>query len=266
MTTAVPEWLNDSQTFSHSLTLASSRSLVLFSSLLFSSLLSLTTTTSSSPSSWFAQMANEKWKKAQALQDHIDEERLMEEQAARQDAAGRGDDRNDPGEQDRQGGAGGPRQDGGVGGPSKPLLFEQADPVDGDYFSKLERLVHLDLKGAPPLVSYLERLFPVLKKLGATGLLMEYEDMFPYSGNISVLASDVAYSQSDLARIKAAAKSNGLEIIPLVQTFGHMEFVLKYPRYKDLREHDYTPQVITPVKEESYTLLFNILEQVGGFV
>lgn len=204
-------------------------------------------------------MANEKWKKAKALQDRIDEERLLEEQAARQSAVSRNS--NDQRAQDSQRDGGNGQQKEGLG--SKPLLFEQADALDGNYFAKLERLVHLDLKGAPPRVSYLEQLFPVLKKLGATGLLMEYEDMFPYTGNISILASAVAYSQSDLLRIRAAAKSSGLEIIPLVQTFGHLEFVLKYQRYRGLREHDYTPQVITPVKEESYTLLFNILDQVS---
>lgn len=206
-------------------------------------------------------MENEKWKKEKALQDRIDEERLLEEQSARQNAKS-GNNNNGQGTQDQQrDGGNGAKQKEGVG--PKPLLFEPADPLDGDYFAKLERLVHLDLKGAPPLVSYLEQLFPVLKKLGATGLLIEYEDMFPFTGNISILASAAAYSQSDLLRIRAAAKSNGLEIIPLVQTFGHMEFVLKYQQYSSLREHDYTPQVITPVKEESYDLLFDILEQVG---
>jgi len=32
-----------------------------------------------------------------------------------------------------------------------------------------QRYVHLDLKGAPPSVEFLERLFPMLHGMGATG-------------------------------------------------------------------------------------------------
>nr|KAG5714221.1 hypothetical protein BaRGS_018438 [Batillaria attramentaria] len=145
---------------------------------------------------------------------------------------------------------------------SYPLLQQPADPEDGDYFRNMARLVHLDFKGAPPLVSYLEKLFPVLRSLGATGLLMEYEDMFPYSGNLSILAAENAYSTSDLQRIQTAAKRSGLEIIPLVQTFGHMEFVLKHGQFRYLRENDFTPQVISPVNEGSYKLINSMIAQL----
>ena len=206
------------------------------------------------------QRADEKWNRAKALQDRIDEERLLEEQAAEHN--GKKIDNSIQQLSRNQGDSGGAIQQNEGKGPGSQL-YQEPDPLDGDYFAKLERLVHLDLKGAPPLVSYFEKLFPVLRKLGATGLLMEYEDMFPYTGNISILASGNAYSLSDLQRIQASAKANGLEIIPLVQTFGHMEFALKYKRFIGLREHEYTPQVITPAKEESYSFIFSILDQVS---
>ncbi|PVD29412.1 hypothetical protein C0Q70_08663 [Pomacea canaliculata] len=143
-----------------------------------------------------------------------------------------------------------------------PGLFQNPDSADEAFFHQLQRLVHLDLKGAPPLVSYLEQLFPLLKSLGATGLLIEYEDMFPYSDSLSLLAAGNAYSQTDLQRIQMAARQNDLEIVPLVQTFGHMEFVLKYEKYMSLRELNFTPQVITPAREESYLLLQQMIIQI----
>lgn len=35
-----------------------------------------------------------------------------------------------------------------------------------------KRIVHFDLKGAPPLVGYFKRMFPLIKNMGATGILM----------------------------------------------------------------------------------------------
>ena len=44
------------------------------------------------------------------------------------------------------------------------------------------RLVHFDLKGAPPSIDYMKKVVTLSKKLGATGVLIEYEDMFPWTG------------------------------------------------------------------------------------
>nr|XP_048673201.1 hexosaminidase D isoform X2 [Caretta caretta] len=84
-------------------------------------------------------------------------------------------------------------------------------------------LVHLDLKGAPPKVSYLAEIFPLFRTLGANGLLIEYEDMFPYEGELKPLRAEHAYSASEIKEILNLAKLHELEVIPLVQTFGHME-------------------------------------------
>ncbi|PVD29413.1 hypothetical protein C0Q70_08664 [Pomacea canaliculata] len=189
------------------------------------------------------ERALNRWKQEKALQDRLDEERLLQEQAAQQK------------EREKQ-------QEKAQDQNFSPGLFQHPDPADEAFFHQLQRLVHLDLKGAPPLVSYLEQLFPLLKSLGATGLLIEYEDMFPYSDSLSLLAAGNAYSQTDLQRIQMAARQNDLEIVPLVQTFGHMEFVLKYEKYMSLREQNFTPQVITPTREESYLLLQQMIKQI----
>ncbi|CAB3408414.1 unnamed protein product [Caenorhabditis bovis] len=99
-----------------------------------------------------------------------------------------------------------------------------------------EVIVHIDLKGAPPLVEYLESFFELLATQYVDGVLIEYEDMFPFSGKIRSIRRNVHYTKEDIRRINEAAARNNLEVIPLIQTFGHLEFVLKKPKFRYLSE------------------------------
>lgn len=131
------------------------------------------------------------------------------------------------------------------------LADNDAPKVHIDHSSPLfrgHRIIHLDLKGAPPKVSYYQELFPIINSLGGTGLLIEYEDMFPYRHED--LTARNAYSKQDIMKIIELASVNNLEVIPLIQTFGHMEFVLKLRNYKHLREVPQYPQVL--LKHISY--------------
>ncbi|XP_028023143.2 hexosaminidase D isoform X2 [Balaenoptera acutorostrata] len=124
------------------------------------------------------------------------------------------------------------------------------------------RLVHLDLKGAPPRVCYLSEIFPLFRALGANGLLIEYEDMFPYEGHLRLLRAKHAYSPSEIKEILHLATLNELEVIPLVQTFGHMEFVLKHEALAHLREVALFPNTLNPHKAESLALVGAMIDQV----
>ncbi|NXA17141.1 HEXDC Hexosaminidase, partial [Ibidorhyncha struthersii] len=124
------------------------------------------------------------------------------------------------------------------------------------------RLVHLDLKGAAPRVSYLEQVFPLLSQLGANGILIEYEDMFPFKGELEILKAPYAYSEEDIERIQQLAELHNLEVVPLVQTFGHVEFILKHEKYQHLREVERFPNSFNPHVPDTLALLKSILSQV----
>ncbi|KAH9388663.1 Hydrolase [Tyrophagus putrescentiae] len=124
------------------------------------------------------------------------------------------------------------------------------------------RMVHLDLKGAPPKISFLREIFPLLAKAGANGLLLEFEDMFPFDGDLADAAADNAYSKEDVQTINRLAKQNDLIVIPLIQTFGHLESFLKLQKYRHMREVDEFPQAICPSREEPYKLITQIIDQV----
>uniref|UniRef100_A0A3B5L699 beta-N-acetylhexosaminidase n=1 Tax=Xiphophorus couchianus TaxID=32473 RepID=A0A3B5L699_9TELE len=128
---------------------------------------------------------------------------------------------------------------------------------------KGKKLVHLDLKGAPPRVEYLHRLIELFSRLGVDGLLVEYEDMFPYEGELQLLQATAqpAYREQVLS-IQESAKARGMEVIPLVQTFGHMEFVLKHRPLWHLREVPHCVGTLNPHKEEGVKLVMEMLRQV----
>jgi hypothetical protein len=124
---------------------------------------------------------------------------------------------------------------------------------------KLERVVHIDLKGAPPKPDYFKSFIPFLKENGATGILLEYEDTFPFEGKLAEAKNGRAYTLEDVNMIKKLAKDNNLYIIPLVQTYGHLEWLLKVKTFAHLRDAPQFPQVISPCLNESYTVLYGNL-------
>ncbi|TNN48342.1 Hexosaminidase D [Liparis tanakae] len=136
--------------------------------------------------------------------------------------------------------------------------------MEGPPWPKGRKLVHLDLKGAPPRVEYLHRLIELFSHLGVDGLLVEYEDMFPYDGELKLLQATAqpAYSREEVLSMQEFAKSKGMEVVPLVQTFGHMEFVLKHRPMWNLRETATCVGTLNPHQEDGVRLVMEMLRQV----
>ncbi|XP_046722925.1 beta-N-acetylhexosaminidase isoform X1 [Silurus meridionalis] len=124
------------------------------------------------------------------------------------------------------------------------------------------RVVHLDLKGAAPKVSYFQQIFPLISNLGANGILLEYDDMFPYEGDLEVLRSPFAYNVEELNEIKWLAGLYNLELIPLVQVFGNLEFVLKHEQFFDLRDVGSFQNSLNILARGSLKLIKEMLTQV----
>ncbi|XP_048090105.1 hexosaminidase D isoform X1 [Alosa alosa] len=127
-----------------------------------------------------------------------------------------------------------------------------------------KKFVHLDLKGAPPKFEYLLKLIHLFADLGANGLLIEYEDMFPYEEEVKILQASAhpPYSREEISSLQNTAKSRNLEVIPLVQTFGHLEFVLKHGVFRELREVGHCLGTLNPHKERGVQLVLEMLRQV----
>lgn len=133
----------------------------------------------------------------------------------------------------------------------------------GKVMNKMERYVHLDLKGSPPKLAYLKELIPYMKNVGASGLLIEYEDYFPYSNDLESIKNQNHYTKQEMTQLFALLKESQLKLIPLIQTYGHMEFVLKLKEFAYLREAKQHYQVITPCLNDTYDkVIYKMIDQI----
>ncbi|XP_045597678.2 hexosaminidase D [Procambarus clarkii] len=99
-----------------------------------------------------------------------------------------------------------------------------------------DRIWHLDLKGGAPRIEVIEELMTVAARAGATGVLVEWEDMFPYTDALANLSAHNAYTKDEVRRVATAAQTAGLTMIHLMQSLGHLEYALKLPQWAGLRE------------------------------
>ncbi|CAG9773073.1 unnamed protein product [Ceutorhynchus assimilis] len=137
------------------------------------------------------------------------------------------------------------------------VITNQKNP----YIPK-HRIVHFDLKGAPPTIDYFKKIISLSKNAGATGILIEYEDMFPFTGILAPLSAKNAYKLEQVKEILHYAEELKLEVIPLVQTFGHMEFALKYKEFAHIREVPGSPQALCPSRNSSLDFIKELIKQI----
>jgi len=125
--------------------------------------------------------------------------------------------------------------------------------------------IHIDLKGARPQLQFWINFCRVLRDWGdVQGLVIEWEDSYP----LDVLRGhmyhqEYVYSRQEAARMTTVAEDCGLKVIPLCQTFGHLEYILKH--YVHLREHPERPDCLTPIEsftDESFNVVTQLIDDV----
>ncbi len=121
--------------------------------------------------------------------------------------------------------------------------------------------VHLDLKGTPPTAARLLTWLEFVRQAGFNAVLVEWEDMFPWTTDTRFRAP-YAYSASDVGAFCEAANRAGIELIPLVQTIGHMHTPLAVPDYHPLREVPDRADVLNPLAPGAGELVAAMVDEV----
>jgi hypothetical protein len=99
---------------------------------------------------------------------------------------------------------------------------------------------------------------------GINALLLEYEDAFPFR-QYPFLAGPDAFTPTELREFLTAARGAGLTIIPLVQTYGHLEFALAHDELAHLREKPEIPSKICARKPQAVQFVKDLLSEVLAY-
>jgi len=122
--------------------------------------------------------------------------------------------------------------------------------------------LHLDLKGVMPRPDYVPELFADLASQGINTVLVEYEDTFPFEGIDVAWDRSVCFTSRSLCRFLAAAAENGIEVIPLQQCLGHLEYVFRWKRYRRWALNPAYPGTVDLGKPRARALVREMLRQV----
>ena len=109
-------------------------------------------------------------------------------------------------------------------------------------------------------VNTVKRLIRELSKLGYNYLMLYTEDTLevksePYYGYMRG-----RYSTEEIKEIISYAKIFGIEVVPHIQTLGHLGTLLNNPVYRKVTDHD---NVLLAESEDTYRLLDNVIRSIS---
>jgi hexosaminidase len=114
---------------------------------------------------------------------------------------------------------------------------------------------HLDLRIQVMTMPALKSFVDHLHAGGITTLIMEYEATYPFK-NHPLIPNRYAYTREEIVDFIAYCKNLNIDVIPLQQSFGHLEYILRHQRYAGLREDNKQLSQVDPLRVTEDSLLF----------
>ena len=124
-----------------------------------------------------------------------------------------------------------------------------------------QRLVHFNYFFHLDRYEYIKENIKKLAKYKVNGIVLEFEDQFRYQMH-PVIAAPTALTPGQVKELTQFAHQYHVDIIPLVQGFGHAAYILKHDKFKHLREDPEIYQSFCPLKDETYELIFDLFGEV----
>ncbi len=121
---------------------------------------------------------------------------------------------------------------------------------------------HIDLKVLMHRFDYLKEFYAILPQYKYNTFLVEYEDKFPYTGNLQVIRHKYCLSEQQLDDLLKIAARDEVEVIPLIQAFGHLPFVLQHAEFAKIREIPDNDWSLCPLNPDSERVVKEMIHQV----
>ena len=123
-------------------------------------------------------------------------------------------------------------------------------------------IAHLDFKGLQQHPHVLLERLDALAGYGYRAVLAEYEDVFPYrSGAFSDQTAEI-WSADFHREFLERAHSNGMEVIPLQQTLGHLEYALRWEKQAAFRLRPDDPTTLDLTSPEARAWILGLLGEM----
>lgn len=123
------------------------------------------------------------------------------------------------------------------------------------------RGMHLDLKGLPPSPQRFLEIPDLLAAAHLNCVLVEWEDTYPWTC-YPELRCPTAYSEATVRRFLKRAAALGIQVVPLVQCFGHMENVLGKRRFREMREDPMSVGELCPCHPRAVEVVAAMVDDV----
>jgi len=101
-------------------------------------------------------------------------------------------------------------------------------------------------------------------RLKLNTLLLEFGPRFPFARH-AVVRSPSALTAAELRQVLEHARSLGIECIPLLQSLGHLHYLLRHEEYADIREEEEHRDQLCPTNEKSLRVFTELAEEILHF-
>jgi hexosaminidase len=123
---------------------------------------------------------------------------------------------------------------------------------------------HIDLRIQVMPMPALRKYVAELAGLGLNALLIEWEAAYPYDKH-AIISNEYAYTRQEVESFVSYCTRLGIEVIPLQQCFGHIEYILRHERYAHLRESNKDVCQLCPLKgDEAYGVFRELLADIAS--
>jgi hypothetical protein len=123
------------------------------------------------------------------------------------------------------------------------------------------RVYHLDLKGTRRRFENMLAILPELAEFRINAIVAEYEDAVRLDRHPDI-ATPEALTPTQVRAYVAEAARFGITVIPLVQTLGHLQYLLSKPAYARLREEPSDPSEACSSHPDTWPLIRDFIDEL----